>query len=51
MTEPLTSALMLDTERLTLHGQERSDLPEVTRFMTYSPILEKQGETIIHARW
>lgn len=46
MTEPLTSAPTLQTERLILRGPVRSDLPELTRFMTSSPKMAAQGETI-----
>ena len=45
MTDFLTSAPILETERLTLRGPVRSDLPEFTRFMTSSPTMEAQGET------
>ena len=45
MTDFLTSAPILETERLTLRGPARSDLPEFTRFMTSSPRMEAQGET------
>ncbi|MEM8730780.1 MAG: GNAT family N-acetyltransferase [Pseudomonadota bacterium] len=46
MTEHLTSAPVLETDRLTLRGPLRSDLPAFTRFMTASPRLQAQGETI-----
>lgn len=46
MTDPLTSAPMLETERLILRGPLRSDLPELTRFMTSSPRMQAQGETV-----
>ncbi|MGZ9809297.1 GNAT family N-acetyltransferase [Pseudoroseicyclus sp. H15] len=46
MTDPLTSAPVLETERLVLRGPLRSDLPEFTRFMTSSPRMQAQGETI-----
>ena len=46
MPEPLTSAPILETERLTLRGPQRSDLPEFTRFMTSSPRMQAQGETV-----
>ncbi len=46
MTDPLTSAPRLETERLTLRGPERSDLPEFTRFMTSSPRMKAMGETV-----
>jgi RimJ/RimL family protein N-acetyltransferase len=45
MTEPLTSAPVLETERLILRGPLQSDLPEFTRFMTSSPRMRSQGET------
>jgi RimJ/RimL family protein N-acetyltransferase len=46
MTEPLTCAPVLETERLTLRGPLQSDLPELTRFMTSSPRMQAQGETV-----
>ena len=46
MTEPLTSAPVLETERLTLRGPEKSDLAAFTRFMTGSPRLRAQQETV-----
>ncbi len=46
MTDPLTSAPILETERLTLRGPLQSDLPEYTRFMTSSPAMRAQGETV-----
>lgn len=46
MTDPLTSAPTLKTERLTLRGPAKSDLPELTRFMTSSPRMKEQGETV-----
>lgn len=46
MTAPLTSAPVLETERLTLRGPIQSDLPELTRFMTSSPRMQAQGETV-----
>jgi len=46
MPEPLTSAPVLQTERLTLRGPERSDLPLFTRFMTRSPRMQAQDETV-----
>ena len=46
MTIPLTSAPVLETERLILRGPVRSDLPELTRFMTSSPSMQAQGETV-----
>lgn len=45
MIEPLTSAPILETERLILRGPLESDLPEFTRFMTGSPRMQAQGET------
>lgn len=42
----LTSAPKLTTERLILRGPEQSDLPAFTRFMTSSPSMEAQGETV-----
>ena len=42
MAIALTSAPVLETERLIL----RSDLPELTRFMTSSPRMHAQGETV-----
>ena len=46
MTEALTCAPVLETERLTLRGPIQSDLPELTRFMTSSPRMQAQGETV-----
>ena len=46
MTEPLTSAPVLETERLILRGPLQSDLPEVTRFLTSSPRLRAWGATV-----
>lgn len=46
MTIPLTSAPVLETERLVLRGPVRSDLPELTRFMTSSSRMHAQGETV-----
>jgi RimJ/RimL family protein N-acetyltransferase len=46
MSDALTQAPVLKTERLQLRGPLKSDLPEFTRFMTSSPALEAQGETI-----
>lgn len=46
MTEPLTTAPVLETERLSLRGPIRSDLTELTRFMTSSPRMQAQGETV-----
>jgi len=46
MTEPLTSAPILETERLILRGPVRSDLSEFTRFVTSSPRMKAQEETV-----
>ena len=46
MTEPLTSAPILETERLSLRGPMKCDLPELTRFMTTSPRMQSMGETV-----
>lgn len=46
MSDPLTNAPVLKTERLTLRGPERSDLSAFTRFMTSAPSMQEQGETI-----
>lgn len=46
MTEPLTFAPVLETERLTLRGPEQGDLPEFTRFVTSSPRMLAQNETV-----
>ena len=46
MTDPLTCAPTLETERLVLRGPLHSDLPEFTRFMTSAPSMQAQGETI-----
>ena len=46
MQQPLTSAPNLETERLTLRGPERSDLTAFTSFMTNSPRMKSQGETV-----
>lgn len=45
MIEPLTSAPILETERLTLRGPQQCDLPEFTRFKISSPRMQAQGET------
>ena len=45
MTEPLTSAPILETDRLTLRGPQKSDLAEFTRFLTSSPRMKAQEET------
>ena len=44
--QPLTSAPVLETERLTLRGPEREDLPAFTQFMTSAPSMVAQGETV-----
>lgn len=46
MSEPLTSAPTLESERLIIRGPEKGDLPELTRFMTSSPRMVAQSETI-----
>lgn len=46
MTELLTSAPILETERLILRGPVRSDLTQFTRFVTCSPTMKKQEETV-----
>ena len=46
MSQSLTSAPILETERLILRGPQKSDLPEFTRFMTSSPRMKALGETI-----
>jgi RimJ/RimL family protein N-acetyltransferase len=46
MAIALTSAPVLETERLILRGPIQSDLPELTRFMTSSPRMHAQGETV-----
>lgn len=46
MTDPLTQAPVLETERLILRGPERGDLAEYTRFMTSAPRLKEQDEII-----
>lgn len=50
MQQPLTSAPVLETERLILRGPERSDLPAFTSFMAHSPRLKAQEETISEAQ-
>ncbi|NRB01732.1 MAG: GNAT family N-acetyltransferase [Rhodobacteraceae bacterium] len=45
MTQALTSAPLLTTERLVLRGPERGDLPAFTRFITSHPAMVAQGET------
>ena len=44
MNAPLTSAPMLETERLVLRGPERADLAPFTDFLTTSPRMQAQGE-------
>ena len=46
MANQLTCAPTLETERLTLRGPLQSDLAEFTRFMTSSPGLQAQKETV-----
>lgn len=46
MSVVLTAAPTLETERLTLRGPVQSDLPALTQFMTRSPRMQAQGETI-----
>lgn len=46
ISDPLTHAPFLQTDRLILRGTERSGLPEFTRFMTSSPRMKAQGETV-----
>ncbi len=46
MSDHLTSAPVLETDRLTLRGPLKSDLPEFTRFMTTSPRLAAENETV-----
>lgn len=46
MTQPLTNAPRLTTDRLVLRGPLHEDLPEMTRFITTSPqmaALDEQG--------
>lgn len=43
--DPLTPAPTLKTQRLTLRGPQREDLPAFTRFMTSAPSMQAQGET------
>ena len=43
---PLTTAPTLTTDRLTLRGPVRDDLPALTRFMTSAPSMQAQGETV-----
>lgn len=45
MSEALTAAPVLETERLILRGPVQSDLAEFTRFMTSSPRMQEQEET------
>ena len=44
MTAPLTHAPRLTTDRLTLRGPDRADLPHFERFITTSPDLAAQDE-------
>lgn len=44
MTQPLTSAPRLTTDRLVLRGPERDDLAAFTRFMTTNPQMAEQDE-------
>lgn len=46
MSEALTSAPVLKTERLILRGPQKGDLPEFTRFMTSAPSMVAMGETV-----
>ena len=46
MHDPLTSAPILEADRLILRGPLKSDLPELTRFMTSSPRMSEQRETV-----
>lgn len=46
MIHPLTSAPVLETERLILRGPEREDLAAFTAYMTTSGRLTEQGETV-----
>ncbi|MEL7098049.1 MAG: GNAT family N-acetyltransferase [Pseudomonadota bacterium] len=45
MTDPLTNAPTLSTERLTLRGPTRADLEAFTTFVTTNPQMAEQGET------
>lgn len=44
--QKLSTSPVLTTERLTLRGPERDDLPAFTRFMTSAPSMQAQGETV-----
>lgn len=44
MTQPLTNAPRLTTDRLVLRGPLQEDLPEMTRFITSSPQMAAQDE-------
>lgn len=46
LTKALAFAPTLETARLTLRGPDRNDLPAFTAFMTGSPRLRAQGETL-----
>ena len=46
LTDPLTSAPILETERLTLRGPIKDDLSAYTGFMTNSARMRSQGETV-----
>lgn len=46
MTAPLTSAPVLETDRLMLRGPDKADLPALTQFLTSSPRMQEQGETL-----
>lgn len=46
MAEPLTSAPTLETDRLVLRGPAKGDLHDFTQFMTSSPRMVAQGETV-----
>ena len=46
LQQPLTSAPVLETERLILRGPDRSDLTAYTSYMTQSPRLKEQDEII-----
>ena len=44
MTDPLTNAPTLRTERLTLRGPLRTDLAAFTRFLPTNPVMAEQDE-------
>lgn len=46
MSQSLTCAPTLETERLILRGPQKADLPEFTRFMTSSPRMKALGQTV-----